>query len=53
VIRVEAPTGEEFLNEIYAPGRPVIIEGLIGAWPATKRTREVLARATGELDVEV
>ncbi|MDB5581695.1 MAG: cupin-like protein [Bradyrhizobium sp.] len=33
----EELTSEEFLDEYYAPGRPVVIAGEIGSWPALTR----------------
>lgn len=53
VIRVEPPTREEFLNEIYAPGRPAVINSLVPEWGATRWTPENLALLAGDVDVDV
>ncbi len=53
LIRVEPPTRDEFLNEIYAPGRPAVLDGLVSAWPATRWTPESLGGRVGDLMVEV
>lgn len=36
IFRCEDITGEEFLDQFYAPGRPVVIAGEIDDWPARK-----------------
>jgi hypothetical protein len=53
LIRVEPPTSDEFRDEIYATGRPVVIEGLARTWRATRWTRESLTSDYGDIDVEV
>lgn len=37
IYRCEGLSTEEFLDEFYAPGRPVILAGEIGDWPALGR----------------
>jgi hypothetical protein len=46
-------TGEEFLDHFYAPGRPVVMEGVVSAWPAcSKWSPEYLRARIGDRIVE-
>lgn len=50
---VDRPSGDDFLDLFYAPGRPVIIRGAMTGWPAlTKWTPDYLAATVGEALVE-
>ncbi|CAN5458222.1 hypothetical protein BH10PSE12_BH10PSE12_14850 [soil metagenome] len=51
--RVRDLPHQGFLDHFYAPGRPVVIEGAIDAWPALARwTPDYLRRAVGSAPVE-
>ncbi len=52
--RVLPPTRQEFLDELYARGRPAIIAGLASDWPAAREwTPETLISRFGSLTAEV
>ena len=52
--RVRGLSSEEFLERFYAPGRPVVIEGELDAWPALDRwTPAYLADKVGKAEIEV
>jgi len=53
LIRVEPPTREEFLDEIYAPARPAVIEGVASGWPAMHWTADALTKLAGDVEVEI
>lgn len=54
VRRVRRIGAEEFLDQFYAPGRPVVIEGEIDDWPALSRwTPAYLREAVGAAEIEV
>jgi hypothetical protein len=51
--RVRGLSGDAFLDDYYAPSRPVIIEGAMADWPALERwNADYLARAVGSAEVE-
>jgi hypothetical protein len=51
--RMSPISSEQFLDEFYAPGNPVIIEGAISKWPALSRwTPDYLKKAVGAAEVE-
>jgi hypothetical protein len=53
IFRVQNLTSEEFLDNFYAPGRPVIICGAIDDWPALKAwSPESLSARIGAATVE-
>jgi hypothetical protein len=46
-------SADEFLERFYAPGRPVILRGLIDGWPAlSKWTPEYLRELVGSSEIE-
>ncbi|WP_230461258.1 cupin-like domain-containing protein [Sphingobium sp. CAP-1] len=46
-------SGEDFLHNFYAPGRPVLIRGAMAGWPALDRwTPDYLADAIGDAVIE-
>ena len=46
-------SGQAFLDEFYAPCRPVVLEGVAADWPAVETwTADYLARIVGEAIVE-
>ena len=48
-----ALTGDEFLDRFYAPGRPVIMRGVVADWPALARwTPDYLKRRVGAGEIE-
>lgn len=54
IFRAEGLTSEEFLDQFYAPARPVILTGEIGEWPALAKWGPDYLRATlGDVAVEV
>lgn len=54
IFRKENISSDEFLDEHYAPGRPVILGNAIGHWPSlTRWTPEYLAARLGDRQVEV
>ncbi|MDG2002350.1 MAG: DUF6065 family protein [Novosphingobium sp.] len=53
IFRCQDLTGEEFLDNFYAPGRPVILCGAIDDWPALgKWTPEYLRSKVGGASIE-
>ncbi|MCW3835677.1 cupin-like domain-containing protein [Sphingomonas canadensis] len=51
--RVHRLSGQDFLDEYYAPGRPVIITGAMEGWPALERwTPEYLKQRVGAAPIE-
>ena len=53
VLRCAALTPEEFLDNFYAPGRPVILRGAINDWPALRKwTPEYLRDVIGSATIE-
>ena len=53
VPRVGLISSAEFLDQYYAPGNPVVIEGAMQAWPALNRwTQDYLKKVVGSADVE-
>ena len=52
ISRVQQLSSEEFLDNFYAAGRPVVIEGEMDGWPALERwTPAYLARLIGSAEV--
>ncbi|TDP48229.1 cupin-like protein [Zavarzinia compransoris] len=52
VPRIWRPSANEFLENFYAPSRPVVIEGAMEGWPALARwTPDYLARTVGAAPV--
>jgi len=46
-------SSDEFLDQYYAPGNPVVIEGALSAWPALHRwTPDYLKKTVGSAPVE-
>jgi hypothetical protein len=46
-------TSDEFLNQFYAPNRPVVLGNVVGEWPATKKwSPEYLLEKLGDRAVE-
>ncbi|MCI4590027.1 cupin-like domain-containing protein [Sphingobium sp. BYY-5] len=53
LLTAENLSGEDFLHSFYAPGRPVLIKGMIADWPALARwTPDYLANAIGDAMIE-
>ncbi|MEE4452637.1 cupin-like domain-containing protein [Novosphingobium resinovorum] len=53
LMRARGLSGQAFLDNFYAPGRPVVIEGAIADWPALGRwTPDYLAAKVGSAPVE-
>lgn len=51
--RVANIDGERFLTDYYAPGRPVVLTGLMNDWPALhKWTPDYLAQTIGDASIE-
>jgi len=51
--RVGVISSEEFLDQYYAPGNPVVIEGAMSAWPALHRwTPDYLKETVGAAEIE-
>lgn len=51
--RVRGLSSQDFLDDYYAPGRPVVIERAIDHWPALKRwTPDYLRRKVGDARIE-
>lgn len=52
VPRVSGVSADVFLNLFYAPGHPVVIEGLAADWPAVQQwTPERLAQKVGDAEI--
>ena len=53
LLTAENLSGEDFLHGFYSPGRPVLIKGAIGHWPAlTRWTPDYLAKTVGDAMIE-
>jgi hypothetical protein len=53
LLTVDAPSGEDFLHNFYAPGRPALIKGAMEGWPAREKwTPDYLADAIGDAQIE-
>lgn len=53
LLRVNGLSGQAFLDNFYAPSRPVVIEGAIAEWPAlAKWTPDYLAKTVGSAEIE-
>jgi len=53
VPRVRDLSGQDFLDQHYAPSQPVVIEGAMDSWPALERwTPDYLARKVGAAEIE-
>ncbi|HAF42285.1 MAG TPA: cupin-like domain-containing protein [Sphingobium sp.] len=53
LLTAEHLSGEDFLHNFYAPGRPVVIRGAMADWPALARwTPDYLADAVGDAVIE-
>jgi hypothetical protein len=52
IFRVRDLTSEEFLDNFYAPGRPVILCGAIDHWPARAWTPDSLSARIGSAMIE-
>ncbi|MCP1468615.1 ribosomal protein L16 Arg81 hydroxylase [Sphingobium sp. OAS761] len=53
LLTAENLSGDEFLDNFYAPGRPVLIKGAMAGWPALDRwTPDYLAERIGDAEVE-
>lgn len=53
LLTAENLSGEDFLHNFYAPGRPVLIKGAIADWPALERwTPDYLAESVGDAEIE-
>lgn len=53
LLTAENLSGEDFLHNFYAPGRPVLIKGAMAGWPALERwTPAYLADRIGDAMIE-
>ncbi len=53
VFRCEPMAAEDFLEDFYAPGRPVVISGLVEDWPARQKwTPDYLSNRIGSAPIE-
>ena len=53
LLTADALSGEDFLHNFYAPGRPALIKGAMEDWPArAKWTPDYLADAIGAAEIE-
>ena len=53
IARVDRVDGQEFLDQFYAPGRPVVLTEQIADWPAlTRWTPDYLKQAVGPAPIE-
>lgn len=54
VVRVDKPSGDEFLTRFYAAHRPCVITGAMEDWPARDRwTLDYLEERVGDAEVEI
>jgi hypothetical protein len=53
LMAAERPSGQDFLDHFYAPGRPLIIKGAMAGWPALEKwTPDYLGEVLGDTVVE-